>query len=75
MEAVFAIGALWRWRAPVLSDMVQFFTQFGAFPSGAPRPILTAGAPVGQSDIESTIQRLDSILSPIDDDSHRSQQN
>src|SRR3569833_3100498 len=28
MEAVFAIGAMWRWRAPVLADMISFFTQF-----------------------------------------------
>ena len=41
MEPVFAIGAMWRWRAPVLADMVAFFTQFGAFPSGAPRPAYT----------------------------------
>ena len=25
MEPVFAIGAMWRWRAPVLDDMVAFF--------------------------------------------------
>ena len=66
MEAVFAIGAMWRWRAPVLADMIAFFTQFGAFPSGAPQPVYTPAPPGGQTDIESTITRLDSILSPIE---------
>lgn len=67
MEAVFAIGAMWRWRAPVLADMVSFLTQFGAFPSGAPRAPYTPAAPDGQTSIEATITKLDSILSPIDD--------
>ncbi len=73
MEAVFAIGAMWRWRAPVLSDMVTFFTQFGAFPSGVPKPVYTPAPPEGMSDIESTITRLDSILSPIDDEKRRNE--
>lgn len=67
MEPVFAIGALWRWRAPVLADMIAFFTQFGAFPSGAPHPVYTPAPPEGQTDIESTIARLDQMLNPIDD--------
>ena len=71
MEAVFAIGAMWRWRAPVLSDMVAFFTQFGAFPSGAPRPPVTLAPPDGQTSIEATIAKLDSVLSPIDDEKRR----
>jgi acetyl esterase/lipase len=67
MEPVFAIGAMWRWRAPVLADIVAFFTQFGAFPSGAPRPAFTPEPPEGMTDIESTIARLDKMLDPISD--------
>jgi acetyl esterase/lipase len=66
MEPVFALGAMWRWRAPVLSDMVAFFTQFGAFPSGAPRLAYTPEPPAGTADIEATIARLDAVLSPIE---------
>lgn len=66
MEPVFAIGSMWRWRAPVLADMVAFFTQFGAFPSGAPRPAYTPEAPAGTADLKATIDRLDSVLSPIE---------
>jgi acetyl esterase/lipase len=71
MEAVFAIGSMWRWRAPVLADMVAFFTQFGAFPSGAPRPAYTPEPPEGQTTIAATIGKLDSILDPIDDSKRR----
>lgn len=67
MEPVFAIGALWRWRAPVLQDIVGFFTQFGAFPSGAPQPVYTPVPPEGMTDIQTTIARLDATLNPIDD--------
>jgi acetyl esterase/lipase len=66
MEPAFAIGKFWRWRAPVLADMVAFFTQFGAFPSGAPQAAYTPSAPEGQTDIEKTIDSLDQTLDPID---------
>jgi len=66
MDLVFAVGKMWRWRSPVLDDMVAFFTQFGAFPSGAPRPSYTPEAPAGMVDIQSTIAALDSILSPME---------
>jgi acetyl esterase/lipase len=66
MEPVFAIGSMWRWRAPVLSDMVAFFTQFGAFPSGAPRLAYTPEAPAGVADLQATMARLDAVLSPIE---------
>ena len=66
MEPVFAIGSMWRWRAPVLADMVAFFTQFGAFPSGAPRAAYTPEAPQGVVDLQATIDRLDDVLSPIE---------
>ncbi|HEX4297956.1 MAG TPA: alpha/beta hydrolase [Devosia sp.] len=71
MEVAFAIGAMWRWRAPVLADMVAFFTQFGAFPSGVPRPVFTPAPPEGETAIEATITKLDSILDPIDDERRR----
>jgi acetyl esterase/lipase len=71
MEAVFAIGAMWRWRAPVLADMVQFFTQFGAFPSGVPRPVYTPAPPEGVHDIETTVAKVDALLAPIDDSKRR----
>jgi acetyl esterase/lipase len=66
MDLVFAVGKMWRWRSPVLNDMVAFFTQFGAFPSGAPRPSYTPEAPQGMTDIQSTIAAMDSILSPLE---------
>jgi hypothetical protein len=50
----------------VLDDMVAFFTQFGAFPSGAPKLPYTPEAPEGTVDIQQTIAELDSILSPIE---------
>lgn len=66
MEPVMAVGAMWRWRAPVLSDMVAFFTQFGAFPSGAPRPAYVPEPPEGMVDLQATITRLDAFLSPME---------
>jgi acetyl esterase/lipase len=65
LEPVIAMGAMWRWRAPVLADMVAFFQRFGAFPSGAPRPVYTPEPPVGQPDIEAIVARLDSLFTPI----------
>ncbi|MEP7240130.1 MAG: alpha/beta hydrolase [Devosia sp.] len=75
MDAVFALGALWRWRAPVLQDVVSFFTQFGAFPSGVPRPVFTPAPPEGMGDLQTTVSRIEALFSPIDDDSHRSNMN
>jgi hypothetical protein len=66
LEPVFALGALWRWRMPVLQDVVAFFTQFGAFPSGAPQPVYAPEPPDGMTDIETTIARLDDLFTPID---------
>ncbi len=71
MEPVFAIGAMWRWRAPVLADMVAFFTQFGAFPSGAPQPVFTPPPPDQSTGIEATMAKLDALFAPIDDDRNR----
>lgn len=66
LEPVIAMGAMWRWRAPVLKDMVEFFQIFGAFPSGVPRPLFTPEPPVGTPDMEAIVARLDSMFAPID---------
>lgn len=66
MEPVIALGSLWRWRMPVLADVVEFFSRFGAFPSGTPRPVFTPEPPVEQQDpMIALIQEMDSILGPI----------
>jgi acetyl esterase/lipase len=66
MEPVIALGALWRWRMPVLADTLGFFQTFGAFPSGAPRPLYTPEAPVEQQDpMTALIKEMDAILEPI----------
>lgn len=67
MEPVFAIGAMWRWRAPVLEDMIEFFYRFGAFPSGVP---YLAVAPEPPQDnfqpMSEIIAQMDKMLSPVD---------
>jgi acetyl esterase/lipase len=67
MEPVLAIGAMWRWRMPVLDDMVAFFQRFGAFPSGVPRVAVTPEPPEGMEaeKLEDVIGKLDSLMSPI----------
>jgi acetyl esterase/lipase len=66
MEPVIAMGSLWRWRMPVLADVVEFFSRFGAFPSGTPRPVFTPEPPVEQQDpMTALIQEMDTILAPI----------
>jgi acetyl esterase/lipase len=67
MEPVLAIGAMWRWRAPVLQDMVDFFQRFGAFPSGVPRVAIAPDLPEGSDSakVEDVITKLDSVLDPI----------
>jgi acetyl esterase/lipase len=66
MEPVIAMGSLWRWRMPVLTDVVEFFYRFGAFPSGTPRPVFTPEPPVEQQDpMTALINQMDSILEPI----------
>lgn len=46
LEPVIALGRLWRWRMPILDDITEFFTRFGAFPQGAPRPSYVPEAPL-----------------------------
>jgi acetyl esterase/lipase len=67
MEPVLAIGALWRWRAPVLDDMIQFCQRFGAFPSGVPLVAATPPAPstADTAKLEGVIGQLDSLMDPI----------
>lgn len=66
LEPVVALGMLWRWRMPVLKDMVDFFQTFGAFPSGTPRPVFTPEAPQDPEDpMQALIADLDATLDPI----------
>ena len=65
LEPVIAMGAMWRWRIPVLSDMVAFFTRFGAFPSGAPHPGYVPEPPAGQADMNAIVAKLDALLEPL----------
>lgn len=66
MEPVIALGALWRWRMPILSDILSFFQTFGAFPSGTPRAVYTPEPPVEEQDpMTALIQQMDEILAPV----------
>ena len=66
MEPVIALGALWRWRMPVLADTLEFFQRFGAFPSGVARAVYTPEPPVAEQDTTAAlIRQLDEILMPI----------
>jgi len=62
MEPVIAMGALWRWRMPVLEDMVSFFQRFGAFPSGVP---YAAVAPEPAEQLPEAIAPMDQIISDL----------
>lgn len=73
MEPVIAMGAMWRWRMPILDDMVEFFTTFGAFPSGVPRVAVVPEAPEGvmpdgqpMDAMDKIIQQLDATFAKID---------
>lgn len=62
MEPVIAMGALWRWRMPVLDDMVSFFQTFGAFPSGVP---YVAVAPQAPEQLPEAIAPMEQIVSEM----------
>lgn len=66
MDVVLALGKLWRFRAPVLDDMVAFFQSFGAFPSGVPL-IAAAPAPAAPTNeaIQTAVDQLDRLAEPI----------
>ncbi|WDR04484.1 alpha/beta hydrolase [Devosia rhodophyticola] len=67
MEPVIAMGALWRWRMPVLDDMVAFFTRFGAFPSGVPYVAVAPEAPATAVEpMRKIIDQLDQMFEPIE---------
>ncbi|WIJ25690.1 alpha/beta hydrolase [Devosia sp. RR2S18] len=63
MEPVIAMGSMWRWRMPVLDDMVAFFQMFGAFPSGVP---YVAVAPEAPEQLPEAIAPMDQILTQLD---------
>ena len=66
IETVIAMGALWRWRAPVLADMVEFFGRFGAFPSGVPYVAVTPEPPQDAADpVDAAIAGLDAMFAPL----------
>jgi acetyl esterase/lipase len=71
MEPVIAMGALWRWRMPVLDDMVGFFQRFGAFPSGVPYLAVAPEAPEMLPDsvapTEEVIAKLNAMFQPIEE--------
>ncbi|MGV3492011.1 MAG: alpha/beta hydrolase [Devosia sp.] len=64
LEPVIALGAMMRFRMPVLNDIVEFFQTFGAFPSGTPRPVFTPDTP--ETEMTAVIRQMDSVLEPID---------
>lgn len=65
LEPVIALGAMMRFRMPILQDMLNFFQTFGAFPSGTPRPVFTPAPPEDQ--MTNVIKQMDTILQPISD--------
>ena len=71
MEPVIAMGALWRWRMPVLDDMVAFFQRFGAFPSGVPYLAVVPEAPEMLPDsvmpTDEIVRQINAMFQPIED--------
>ncbi|MBK8083933.1 MAG: alpha/beta hydrolase [Devosia sp.] len=63
LEPVLALGAMLRFRMPVLQDMIDFFQTFGAFPSGTPRPVFTPDPP--EDRMTALIKQMDAVLAPI----------
>ncbi len=63
LEPVVALGAMMRFRMPVLQDMVDFFQTFGAFPSGTPRPFFTPEPP--ETEMTALMKQMDQVLQPI----------
>ncbi|WDQ99795.1 alpha/beta hydrolase [Devosia sp. J2-20] len=70
MEPVIAMGAVWRWRMPVLDDMVAFFQMFGAFPSGVPYVAVAPDAPEQLPEaiapMDQIVQQLNAMFQPIE---------
>lgn len=70
MEPVLALGAAWRWRMPVLDDMVAFFQMFGAFPSGVPYVAVAPNAPEQLPEaiapMEQIVEQMNAMFQPIE---------
>ena len=70
MEPVIAMGAAWRWRMPVLDDMVAFFQMMGAFPSGVPYASVVPEAPEQLPEsiapMEQILDQLNAMFQPIE---------
>ena len=70
MEPVLALGAMWRWRMPVLDDMVAFFQMFGAFPSGVPYVAVAPDAPEqlpeAVAPMEQIVEQMNAMFQPIE---------
>ena len=70
METVLALGAMWRWRMPVLDDMVTFFQMFGAFPSGVPYVAVAPNAPEDLPEaiapMDQIVEQMNSMFQPIE---------
>ncbi len=64
LEPVMALGAMMRFRMPILKDMTDFFQIFGAFPSGTPRPVFTPDPP--EDEMTAVIQKMEEVLAPIE---------
>lgn len=64
IEPVVAMGAMMRFRMPILHDIVEFFQTFGAFPSGTPRPAFTPDPP--ETEMTAVLKQMDAVLAPID---------
>jgi acetyl esterase/lipase len=66
MEPVIALGAMWRWRMPILNDVVDFFSTFGAFPSGVPRVAVVPDPPEGVLPDGQPIEPMNAIIEQLD---------
>jgi acetyl esterase/lipase len=71
LEPVVALGAMMRFRMPVLKDITDFFQTFGAFPSGTPRPFFTPEPPADS--MTAVIEEMDGILAPISNGGRRNE--
>jgi len=70
MEPVIALGALWRWRMPILDDVVGFFSTFGAFPSGVPRIAVVPSPPDGVLADGQLVEPMNAIIDDLDKQFH-----
>jgi acetyl esterase/lipase len=71
LEPVVALGAMMRFRMPVLKDITDFFQTFGAFPSGMPRSFFIPEPPADS--MTAVIEEMDGILAPISNGGSRNE--